>query len=159
MKKTIYLSIFLALLAGLRLPAEAVAAMEDQEEVAQSEIIDYQNYNRGYQPGCDGCDCPTPQYPLPGAPPPCSGTSCAPPPPPPPPPCVPAKPPPSPPGAPCDEEPCAAECGAQCGLSMCALGLGLAALAAVGAIIISANGGTAQHLAPAGSLITAHSPK
>ncbi|NGX55752.1 MAG: hypothetical protein KR126chlam2_01394 [Chlamydiae bacterium] len=42
-------------------------------------------------------------------------------------------------------DPCASACGADCGISMCALGIGLAALAAAAAIIVSSGNGSTSH--------------
>lgn len=53
--------------------------------------------------------------------------------------------------APCAEAPCekpcdpAPVCGTDCGISICALGIGLAALAAAAAIIVSSGNGKSHH--------------
>lgn len=102
-------------------------------------FIDYQNYNHGYCPECqcypckcevhnpDGSNpCPCPAH---GSNPhPCPENhgkqvnTCVPPDP-----CCPAP-----------------VCGGACGLSICVIGLGIAVLAAAGAIIVSSNNGSAN---------------
>lgn len=92
---------------------------------ADSTFLDYQNYNHGYCPECScypcRCDVPCPEE-------------------------APCDPCPVPnPCNPCD--PCAPVCGTECGVSICAIGIGLAAVAAAAAIIIaSGNGGSTEHL-------------
>jgi len=79
-------------------------------------LYDYQNYNHGYCPECSCYPCECECQPE-DAPCPC---------------------PPS-----CD--PCASVCGTDCGISMCALGIGLAALAVAGVIIVSSGNGSTGH--------------
>lgn len=91
---------------------------------------DYQNYNHGYYPECDCCGCN----------PCCCGETVAE--------SAPDQlPPPTP--APCSkpcESPCAASvCGTGCGISMYALGIGIAALCAAAVIIISSGNGSAHN--------------
>ncbi|MCC5832475.1 MAG: hypothetical protein JJU12_05460 [Chlamydiales bacterium] len=90
---------------------------------ADSPYMNYQNYNHGYCPGCNCAPCGCPQ---PAAPPPSAASN----PPSPPPPCN-----------PCD--PCAPVCGAECGISLCAIGVGIAALA-IAAGIIAASGSSSS---------------
>lgn len=81
---------------------------------ASNTFLDYQNYNHGYCPtcNCEPCTCGSPQPP----PPPCPE-----------------------PGGPCD--PCAPVCGTECGVSICAIGVGVAAVAAAAAIIVTSSSG------------------
>ena len=88
---------------------------------AGSDVQSYQNFNHGY---CPSCDCT-----------PCCGTCnssedegayCAP--------C----------GDLC-EPPCAPICGTQCGISICAIGIAVAAVVAAAAIIIASGNGSSSH--------------
>ncbi len=100
-----------------------------------STFMDYQNYNHGYCPECScyPCKCDVPYYNVePGPPPPV---------PPPPPPC-----PVPDPCSPCD--PCAPVCGTQCGISICAIGVAIAGVAAAAAIIIGTGGSSSTAHAP-----------
>lgn len=95
---------------------------------ASNTFLDYQNYNHGYCPDCNCAPCNCGQPPAcedPGAPQceapcnPCAaGAPCAP---------------------PCD--PCAPVCGAECGISWCAIAVGVAALVAAAVIILTAGHG------------------
>ncbi len=141
-----------------------------EDEVAEGDVfVDYQNYNHGYCPYCDSSPCrcanrnsgpiapPTP--PTPPPPPPaqtCPGPGCPAPVPPPqdPPPQdpPPQDPPPQdpPPASACAPTsacaPCTAPvCGTECGISICALGIGIAALVTAAVIIVSSGNGSSSH--------------
>ncbi len=133
-----YMKSFIALLLILLMSAQSAFAVDDT-------FFDYQNYNHGYCPDCNYCPCR------------CGGGSCpnnscetpAP---------YPQDPPPCPPGAPCGTptpcaapcapapcdpcDPCAPVCGTECGISVCAIVVGIAALAAAAAIIICSSNGS-----------------
>lgn len=130
-----------------------ISANEPKEHVVQGQdvFVDYQNYNHGYCPSCQcyPCKCATcPPAAIPVPPPappaaaPCAAPgTCAPPTPP----C--AIPEPScaaPPPAPCPT-PCAPACGTECGISICALGIGIAALATAAVLIVSSGNGHTNH--------------
>lgn len=147
MKKIIaILCMFLALFAGMSRGSHLLAQ-------CSGDILDYQNYNHGYCPTCDGplgsCNCGTPTPPPPPVNPPpaypsyyynpvppapvpaCATGTCG--------------------GAPIEEvddapcAPCAGASGVNCGISICALGILLIALAAGAAIIVSSGNGSNGH--------------
>ncbi len=82
-----------------------------------SNLYDYQNYNHGYCPECECSPCTCQP----------SGeqTTC--------------------PAACSSCEGNAPVCGTECGISICALGVAVAALAAAAAIIISSGNGSTSH--------------
>jgi len=129
------------------------------EEVAEGQVFtDYQNYNHGYCPDCSCCPCRC----IPVGPGPCGSGTCDP--------CdsdacdpyggiaqpvgpavelPPGSPgpgplPPPPPGDsacnPC-APPCAPKCGTECGISVCALGIAIAAIATAAVLIICSGSG------------------
>lgn len=94
---------------------------------ASSTFVDYQNFNHGYcsQCNCYPCQCEIP----PMDPPPAAAPVPAP--------CCTV--PPSPPPAACD--PCAPVCGAECGVSFCAIAVAAVAIGvAVFIVVASGNG-------------------
>jgi len=122
MKKAfVFVSVFLVFLSGLNGKLLPLFAAQ----------YDYQNYNHGYYPECDRCGC-NPCC--------CGETSVAESapdqlPPPTPPPC----------STPCEAPCAAATCGTGCGMSMCALGIAIAALCAAAAIIVSSGNGAGHN--------------
>lgn len=119
---------------------------------AQSNMQSYQNYNHGYIPTCENCgqspcECnpcaAANSCPPCGTVPPSGATPCN--------------------AAPCNNcngngcnscngngscdpcDPCAAVCGTQCGISIVAIGVALAAVIAAAAIIIASGNGSATH--------------
>lgn len=110
---------------------------------ANNTFLDYQNYNHGYCPDCNCAPCSCTEQPA-ACEQPCN-------------PCAPAAPSPSPcvaapsaapcnpcaPAAPCAApcDPCAPVCGAECGISWCAIAVGVAALVAAAVIIFTAGHG------------------
>ncbi|NGX60729.1 MAG: hypothetical protein K940chlam9_00197 [Chlamydiae bacterium] len=109
------LSLLCILLTAFALPLRA----------SSNTFQDYQNYNHGYCPSCNcspcGCGadgaCPEEPYPTP-----CEEEE----------PC-----------GPCD--PCGPVCGAECGISLCAIGVGAAAIVIAGVIILTSGDGEAGH--------------
>ncbi len=84
---------------------------------ADNPFLDYQNYNHGYCPECDCAPCACGDP----APAPCAAS-----------------------GGACD--PCAPVCGTECGVSICAIGVVVAAIAGAAAIIIvSGSGSSTTH--------------
>lgn len=113
----------------------AILATSGALHAADSTFLDYQNYNHGYCPECSCYPCCCQGGSCDAAP-----TDCAAP-------CA----QPTPCAAPCNVPtpcaPCAPVCGTECGISICAIGIAIAAVAAAGAIIIaSSNGGSSSHL-------------
>ncbi|MCH9608948.1 MAG: hypothetical protein S4CHLAM45_03110 [Chlamydiales bacterium] len=115
-------------------------------------FFDYQNYNHGYCPDCNYCPCRcdvescpsgnpscppqkenyTPPYPKEPTPCPPTESNAAP--------CAPT------PCATTTCDPCAPVCGAECGISVCAITVAIAAVAAAAAIIVaSSNGAGSVH--------------
>src|ERR1700722_2803627 len=114
---------------------------------AANTTFDYQNYNHGYCPQCSCCPCkcngpvPQPCAPCGNAPcAPCGEAPCAPCAPAPCAPCAPA-----PCAPPCGPQPCAPACGVDCGISLCAIGVAVAALVAAAVIIVSSGNGHTAH--------------
>lgn len=115
-------------------------------------IFDYQNYNHDYCPNCQCAPCKCSG----AVNSPCSRGTCPPTPrcepvPQPVPPIPPAAVPPcgacAAPAAPCApcKAPCAPACGTTCGLSVCTIGVVVAALVAAAVIIVSSGNGSDPH--------------
>lgn len=120
------LSLRMKLKTFILLVAMVFSCFTNCAEAGSDTFLDYQNYNHGYCPTCNCLPCKCEVPPL--DPPPAAAPVPAP--------CaVPQSPPP----APCD--PCAPVCGAECGISLCALGVAAVAVAAAIVIIVTAGSG------------------
>lgn len=133
MKKLLFIACMV--LTGLN-PLHSHSLFAEEEVSASDVFVDYQNYNHDYCPTCDcnPCRCNYGPVSTPCQPNVCEPSVCD----------------------PCDANvcepsvcepcnPCAPVCGSECGISVCAIGVAIAALATAAVLIVSSGNGSASH--------------